>query len=206
MRAPWLPLLALALIATYPRGGWSQARAPERGLPLPLPPPPTPTPPPVPAPFQPAPFGRPVGPVGAPQARPVAMQAPAAAQPGRWVAIYAAVAPASAHGVSPVLGDRMMAHVRAETLCRGQPGGDTCRQVLEVREGCGVLVQAVRDHRPMRFGTPPPEAMGRLPTALSLAVQGPDLASAEREAMARCQERERGLLCRVVASACTTPR
>jgi hypothetical protein len=205
MRATWLPLLAIALIAALPRGGWSQARPPERALPLPLPPPPTPAPPPAQAAFQPAPFGRPVA-GGA--AAPIAARAAAAsaAPAGRWVAIYAAVAPASAHGVSPVVGDRMMAHVRAETLCRAQPGGDTCRQLLELREGCGVLVQAVRDHRPLRFGTPPPDALARLPTALSLAVQGPDLVTAEREAMARCQERERGLSCRVVASACTASR
>ncbi|WP_027283655.1 DUF4189 domain-containing protein [Rubritepida flocculans] len=142
----------------------------------------------------------------------LAAAAPARAQPGRsepappasdaWIAVYAALAPGAAFGMSAPQTDRLMAHAEAETLCRAGPGGGSCRRMLEVGRGCAALVQGVRDLRPLRFGTAPPESLARLPVALVLAAEGAGREQAEGEALARCAARERGLLCRVVASGC----
>lgn len=130
---------------------------------------------------------------------PAAAPAPAS---GPWIAIYAALAPGAAFGMSAPQPDRLMAHAQAETECRAGPGGSTCRRMLEVWQGCAALVQGVRDLRPFRFGTPPPESLARLPVAVVLASEGVSREAAGREALAQCAGRERGLLCRVVASGC----
>lgn len=186
----WAALL-LALACAAP--AMAQPRRAE--LPLPLPPPPTPEPPP--------PARGLAGPPAA-AAPPPAAARPAPPPQGSWLAIYAAVAPSAAFGISPALPDRLMAHVRAETQCRAAQGGDTCRRLAEVQQGCAVLVQAIRDQRFIRMGTPPPEALARLPVALAVAASAPTQPEAEREAMTQCQERERGLTCRVVAGGCVT--
>jgi hypothetical protein len=205
MRARCLPLLALALLAGLSGDAWGQARPGE--LPPQAPAPSAPARPVAQAPgqFPPPALGRPPG--AAPRrASAAAPPATPSAPQERWVAIYAALAPASAFGINPAPADRLIAHNQAEALCRALPSSESCRQVLELREGCGVLVHAVLDLRPIRLTSPSPESLARQPLALSLAVQGPDLASAERDAMARCRERERRLLCWVATSACVAPR
>ncbi|MCX8133318.1 MAG: DUF4189 domain-containing protein [Roseococcus sp.] len=138
------------------------------------------------------------------RSEPPAPLSAAAPAPGaeHWIAVYAALAPGAAFGMSAPLADRLMAHAEAETSCRAGPGGGTCRRMLEVRQGCAALVQGVRDLRPVRLGTPPPGSLARLPVVLALAAEGASRDAAEREALAQCAARERGLLCRVVASGC----
>jgi len=161
-----------------------QAQRPQARAELPLPPPPTP---PVPSPYG-------VGVRAAPR--------PEVPPQGaiRWGAIYAAQPPSAAFGASGGLPDRLMAHVRAEMQCRSGPGGDTCRRVLEVGQGCGALAHGARDMRFLPNQRPDPNQ----PVALAVGGSGPDVAGAERDALAICRQRERRATCRVVATVCAT--
>ena len=178
-----LLVLVAALLAGLPQAVQAQRPTARTQLPLPLPPPPTPLFPSV---------------VRAPTA--AAPQARATPGTSRWAAIYAARPPSAAFGASAGMADRLMAHVRAEMLCRSNPRGDTCRRVLEVGQGCGALAQGARDMRIMPNQRPDPNQ----PVALAVGGSGPDVAGAERDALATCRQRERAATSRVVTTVCAT--
>ncbi|MBY0337027.1 MAG: DUF4189 domain-containing protein [Acetobacteraceae bacterium] len=125
--------------------------------------------------------------------------APPPSQP--WGAIYAAVPPSNAHALVTGLGDRMLIHAQAETQCRTGPRGDSCRMLAEFQTGCGALAQGGRDQRLFQFAPNPHLAVG-----FSAAGTGPTKDAAERDALANCTARDRGSVCRVVASGCAGSR
>lgn len=175
------------LAGVLPVAGQAQRPQARAELPLPLPPPPTP---PVPLPYG----------VGTPRAAAPRLAAPPQALT-MWAAIYAAQPPSAAFGAIGGLSDRLMTHVRAETQCRSGPGGDTCRRVLEVGQGCGALVHGARDMRFLPNRQPDPNQ----PVALAVGGSGPNAAGAQGDALAICRQRERRATCRVVATVCATP-
>ncbi len=177
---------------------------------LPLPPPPTPPAPPL----RPATPGPPAA-SAAPSPAPLAGAATRGAQtrgaqtqgaptrgaqaPVTWATIYAAAPPGRAYGVSPATHDRLAAHQRAEAQCRAGPGGNTCRRLVEIQQGCAVLVQGARDDRLLPWSTPDPNQ----PVSLAVSGSGFTREDATRDGMDQCQRRQRGVVCRVIATICT---
>jgi len=192
--------------------GQAQAQRGGFGDILPLPPPPTPPAPPLrgaaPAP-PPSLSGRlppqAAPPLAAPAQRPAAPPpVPPAGQRGRdapviWATIYAAAPPARAFGISPATRDRLSAHQRAEAQCRAGPGGNTCRRLVEIQQGCAALVQGARDDRLLPFTTPDPNQ----PVMVVVAGAGFTVEDATRDGMDQCQRRQRGAICRVISTVCT---
>lgn len=148
-------------------------------------------------------------PPGRSQARPAAappviaapvVAAPAArppAPPPPTVAIYAALPPSAAYGISQGSADRLMIHVQAEMQCRTAPRSDTCRQMLEIAQGCGALAHGSRDPRLVPIPYNP-----SIPVSVKTTGTGPTRDQAEREAVSTCQQRDRGATCLVVAATC----
>lgn len=194
MRLIWVifGILVGAVLIGAPGAGQAQPQRGRAAEPLlPLPPPPTPAAPPIRA----APLAQPV-PTAPPPPPAVAQRG--ARVPVVWATIYAAAPPSRAYGISPATGDRLIAHQRAEAQCRAGPGGNTCRRLVEIQQGCAVLVQGARDDRLLPFTTPDPNQ----PVMLAVAGAGFTLEDATRDGMDQCQRRQRGAICRVIASIC----
>ncbi|WP_191083489.1 DUF4189 domain-containing protein [Roseococcus microcysteis] len=195
MRLVWVIFGILVGAVGIGASGAGQAQ-PQRGGAveplLPLPPPPTPTAPPMRAA---PPMAQPV-PTAPPPPAPTAQRG--AQTPVVWATIYAAAPPSRAYGISPATRDRLIAHQRAEAQCRAGAGGNTCRRLVEIQQGCAVLVQGARDDRLLPFTTPDPNQ----PVMVVLAGAGFTVEDATRDGMDQCQRRQRGAICRVIASIC----
>jgi hypothetical protein len=211
MRLLWVILGILVGAGLGASGnGQAQAQRPRAAESiLPLPPPPTPPAPPM----RMAPPGPPVAavPPAAAPGRPAPAPAPPpqAARPGApargaqapviWATIYAAAPPARAYGVSPATANRLAAHQRAEAQCRAGPGGNTCRRLVEIQQGCAALIQGARDDRLLPWSTADPNQ----PVMLAVSGAGFTVEDATRDGMDQCQRRQRGAVCRVIATVCT---
>jgi hypothetical protein len=92
-------------------------------------------------------------------------------------------------------GDRMLAHVHAESACVARSRAH-CRLVSEFA-GCGAAAQAVRT-----MGLYQLEDPSTYQVTTTVAGSGPNREEAERNALATCSERDRSARCRIVASSC----
>ncbi|WP_158537075.1 DUF4189 domain-containing protein [Humitalea rosea] len=110
-------------------------------------------------------------------------------QPG-WAVAYLAPAPSAGWGIAAGRLDREAAHRRAEALCIARSGGVACRLVAELRAQCLAVAQAPLlgdDQGRVAFGT---------------VAGAAERVDAETQAIATCQMRLPGRLCRIVESSC----
>jgi hypothetical protein len=122
--------------------------------------------------------------------------APAQASVANWGAIYAALPPTAAVGISSGARDRGMVHVQAESQCRASAHGD-CRLLTEFSSGCGAAAQAVRS-----LSVVPSAHPSTFRVTYVASGTGANRADAERAALANCSSRDPVASCRIVTAAC----
>lgn len=122
--------------------------------------------------------------------------APAQASVANWGAIYAALPPTAAVGISSGARDRGMVHVQAENQCRASAHGD-CRLLTEFSSGCGAAAQAVRS-----LSVVPSAHPSTFRVTYVASGTGANRADAERAALANCSSRDPVANCRIVTAAC----
>ncbi|WP_073131329.1 DUF4189 domain-containing protein [Muricoccus roseus] len=128
-----------------------------------------------------------------------AIPAPRAPDSGRGTfgAIYAARTPSRAYGLSVGAGDRGVAHRAAESACH-EGKGNACRLVGEFSARCGAVAHALRSN-----GAVVVTAHSSTYTVMAaVSGTGQTREEAERQAMAACAQRGRGLLCQVTEARC----
>lgn len=113
-------------------------------------------------------------------------------------AVYLAVPPNMAYGMSVGQRDRLTAHRLAETACRAT--GANCVMAEDLREPCAAVAEGVRRAPGAFFMTSDPKTYVVRTMASRSAGNRAD---AEREALDVCRQRERGALtCRIVQAQC----
>jgi hypothetical protein len=123
-----------------------------------------------------------------------------AARPGpmNYGAVYLAIPPNMAYGMSVGQRDRLTAHRLAETACRAS--GANCVMAEDLREPCAAVAEGVRRAPSAFVMTSDPKTY----TVRAITFRsGGNRADAEHEALNVCRQRERGALtCRIVQAQC----
>jgi hypothetical protein len=116
---------------------------------------------------------------------------------GSFGAIYAARTPSRAYGLSVGAGDRGAAHRAAESACH-EGKGNACRLVGEFSARCGAVAHALRSNGAVVVTAHP----STYTVMAAVSGTGQTREEAERQAMAACAQRGRGLLCQVTEARC----
>ena len=139
---------------------------------------------------------------GSPGVTPVlAPGAPLARAPdaGRaaYGAIYLAAAPSRGYGLVVGVSDRGIAHRMAESACKGETG-NSCRMVGDFTLRCAAIAHGLRPNGAVVMTAHP----STFTVMAGTSGTGPTREDAEREALAACAQRGRGLTCRVTEARC----
>ena len=119
-----------------------------------------------------------------------------AAEPARGThgAIYLAAAPSRGYGLVVGANDRAAAHRAAAAAC----AAGTCRPAGEVTDRCAAVAHALRSNNAVVMTSHPSTF-----TVLAASIgSGPTRADAERQAVASCGQRGRGVVCQVTEARC----
>ena len=133
-------------------------------------------------------------PVMAPNASP--SRAPDAGR-SSFGAIYLAAAPSRGYGLVVGASDRGVAHRMAESACKGGTG-NACRLAGDFTLRCAAIAHGLRSNGALVMTAHP----STYTVMAGTSGTGPTQADAERQALAACVQRGRGLTCQVTEARC----
>jgi hypothetical protein len=133
---------------------------------------------------------------GAPGTAPVPLRAPDAGR-SSFGAIYLAAAPSRGYGLVVGASDRGVAHRIAESACKGGTG-NSCRLAGDFSLRCAAIAHGLRSNGAVVMTAHP----STYTVMAGTSGTGPTQADAERQALAACAERGRGLTCQITEARC----